>query len=146
MIHAGSSSGSIITSRFIAASTPAHHKSKALSIQIRPLSHAIPLTAAVFVIDSCAERAVVSVILDVSSIVYSSELTFVDLGEILKQTIKGPATMTCKSGAGCVFEEPGMNDLIDSVFGDDFISLNCQSGECLHISQVPGYEVRFEFS
>ena len=34
-----------------------------------------------------------------------------------------------------------MNDLIDQIFGDPYISLNCQGGECLHISQVPGYTV-----
>jgi hypothetical protein len=32
-----------------------------------------------------------------------------------------------------------MNDLIETVFGDNYISLKCQGGECLHISQVPGY-------
>lgn len=34
-----------------------------------------------------------------------------------------------------------MNDLIDTVFGDPFITLNCDSGECLPLSLVPGYEV-----
>jgi hypothetical protein len=34
-----------------------------------------------------------------------------------------------------------MNDLIDSIFGDPFISLSCEGGECLHVSQVPGYVV-----
>lgn len=34
-----------------------------------------------------------------------------------------------------------MNDLIDTIFGDVYITLNCQSGECLHFSQVPGYKV-----
>ena len=34
-----------------------------------------------------------------------------------------------------------MNDLIDSVFGDAYITLNCESGECMHYSQVPGYTV-----
>lgn len=34
-----------------------------------------------------------------------------------------------------------MNDLIDTIFGDNYISLKCNSGECLHYSQVPGYEV-----
>lgn len=32
-----------------------------------------------------------------------------------------------------------MNDLILTFFGDGYISLNCQGGECLHYSQVPGY-------
>jgi hypothetical protein len=38
-----------------------------------------------------------------------------------------------------------MNDLIDQVFGDRAITLNCQGGECLHYSQVPGYIVRAIF-
>lgn len=38
-----------------------------------------------------------------------------------------------------------MNDLIDSIFGDAFITLQCQGGECLHYSQVPGYVVRYTF-
>lgn len=32
-----------------------------------------------------------------------------------------------------------MNDIISSIFGDDSILLNCDSGECLHKSEVPGY-------
>lgn len=32
-----------------------------------------------------------------------------------------------------------MNDLIDSIFGDQYITLECKSGECLHYTQVPGY-------
>jgi hypothetical protein len=35
-----------------------------------------------------------------------------------------------------------MNDLIDTVFGDPYITLNCDSGECLPRSLIPGYEVR----
>ena len=35
-----------------------------------------------------------------------------------------------------------MNDLIDQIFGDAFNSLECEGGECLHYSQVPGYVVR----
>lgn len=65
-----------------------------------------------------------------------------DIGDFLKEEIKGPATFSCKSGAGCKFEEPAMNDLIDSIFGDSFITLQCDGGECLHYSQVPGYIVR----
>ncbi|KAF9463956.1 hypothetical protein BDZ94DRAFT_1282345 [Collybia nuda] len=63
----------------------------------------------------------------------------VDIGEFLREEIKGPATFSCKSGAGCKFEEPAMNDLIDSIFGDRYITLDCAGGECLHYSQVPGY-------
>ena len=34
-----------------------------------------------------------------------------------------------------------MNQLINDIFGDKFISLICEGGECLHYSQVPGYVV-----
>ncbi len=56
--------------------------------------------------------------------------------------IKGPATFSCKTGEGCKFEEPGMNELILTFFGDEYITLDCDSGECLHYQQVPGYVVR----
>ncbi|KAG6879786.1 hypothetical protein C0992_011584 [Termitomyces sp. T32_za158] len=61
------------------------------------------------------------------------------IGEFLKEEIKGPASFSCVSGKGCKFEEPAMNDLIDSIFGDRYITLSCEGGECLHYSQVPGY-------
>jgi hypothetical protein len=63
----------------------------------------------------------------------------VDIGDFLVESIRGPATFKCKNGSDCRFEEPAMNELIDSVFGDNFISLKCEGGECLHKSQVPGY-------
>jgi hypothetical protein len=34
-----------------------------------------------------------------------------------------------------------MNDLIDQMFGDPYITIDCEGGECLHYSQVPGYVV-----
>lgn len=34
-----------------------------------------------------------------------------------------------------------MNQLINDVFGDGYISISCDGGECLHYSQVPGYIV-----
>lgn len=64
-----------------------------------------------------------------------------DIGEFLTEEIKGPATFSCKSGAGCKFEEPAMNQLINDIFGDSSITMNCDSGECLHYTQVPGYQV-----
>ena len=66
-----------------------------------------------------------------------------DIGDFLKEEIKGPATFSCKTGTGCKFEEPAMNDLINSIFGDGYITLQCEDGECLHYSQVPGYVVRY---
>lgn len=35
-----------------------------------------------------------------------------------------------------------MDDLISAVFGDDSIFLSCNSGECLHYTMVPGFEVK----
>ncbi|KAJ7471369.1 hypothetical protein B0H11DRAFT_2283088 [Mycena galericulata] len=64
----------------------------------------------------------------------------VNIDDFLKEEIKGPATFSCKSGNGCKFEEPAMNDLISDIFGDPYITLNCGGGECLHYSQVPGYQ------
>ena len=34
-----------------------------------------------------------------------------------------------------------MNSLIETFFGDKYITLKCKGGECLHYSQVPGYVV-----
>lgn len=64
-----------------------------------------------------------------------------DIDEFLKEEIKGPATFSCKTGSGCKFEEPAMNALISDIFADPYITLDCSGGECLHYSQVPGYEV-----
>ncbi|KAI0783919.1 hypothetical protein BC629DRAFT_1582504 [Irpex lacteus] len=63
----------------------------------------------------------------------------IDISDFLKDDIKGPASFSCTTGQGCRFEEPGMNDLILTFFGDSYITLECDSGECLHYSQVPGY-------
>ncbi|KAG8929386.1 hypothetical protein FRC03_008981 [Tulasnella sp. 419] len=63
----------------------------------------------------------------------------VDIGDFLDESIKGPASFTCKTGKGCQFEEPAMNELINDIFGDQFITLKCDGGECLHFTQVPGY-------
>ncbi|PPQ92595.1 hypothetical protein CVT25_007287 [Psilocybe cyanescens] len=63
----------------------------------------------------------------------------IDISDFLTEEIKGPASFSCKSKEGCKFEEPAMNDLIDQIFGDAYITLQCEGGECLHYSQVPGY-------
>ncbi|OSX57659.1 hypothetical protein POSPLADRAFT_1185639 [Postia placenta MAD-698-R-SB12] len=63
----------------------------------------------------------------------------IDISDFLKDEIRGPASFTCKPGGGCKFEEPAMNELIDTIFGDGYITLECNGGECLHYSQVPGY-------
>ncbi|SJX61788.1 related to ABC transporter protein [Sporisorium reilianum f. sp. reilianum] len=69
----------------------------------------------------------------------------IDISEFLTEEIKGPGKMSCKADADgvrrCRFEEPGMNGLISDVFGDEAIFITCKSGECIHYSQVPGYQV-----
>jgi ABC-type multidrug transport system ATPase subunit len=69
-----------------------------------------------------------------------------DIGEFLDKKIKGPASFTSLSTEGgssldgSKFEEPEMNKLIKSVFGDESITLNCNAGECLYKTDIPGYE------
>ena len=70
----------------------------------------------------------------------------VDIGEFLTEKIKGPASFTEQYSYGgsrkdgSRFEEPNMNELISSIFGDEYISLQCRSGECLYETEVPGYK------
>ncbi|GAA5795628.1 hypothetical protein HPULCUR_000990 [Helicostylum pulchrum] len=63
----------------------------------------------------------------------------IDLTDLLKEEIVGPASFDC-NGKDCAFSEPAMDELISAVFGDDSILLNCNSGECLHYTMVPGFE------
>lgn len=63
----------------------------------------------------------------------------IDLTDLLKDEIKGPASFEC-AGPDCAFSEPAMDDLISAVFGDDSIFLSCNGGECLHYTMVPGFE------
>ena len=66
----------------------------------------------------------------------------VDISDFLKEEIKGPAQFNCNGKKnGCRFEEPAMNELIGSVFGDPSIFLDCESSECLYYTEVPGYKV-----
>jgi ABC-type multidrug transport system ATPase subunit len=70
----------------------------------------------------------------------------VDISDFLVEEIRGPATfetISTEGGSdkdGSKFSEPGMNDLISQVFGDESITLQCRSGECLHKTQMPGYQ------
>ncbi|KAI5954232.1 ADP1 [Candida jiufengensis] len=66
----------------------------------------------------------------------------IDISEFLTETIKGPGDFSCElNDKKCRFSEPSMNDLIQSVFGDPFITLECKSGECVHKSEIPGYDL-----
>jgi len=68
----------------------------------------------------------------------------VDLTDFLDQLIKGPAQFNCLQKDGgvndCRFQEPEMDNTIRLMFGDPSIFLNCQSGECLYETDVPGFE------
>ncbi len=69
----------------------------------------------------------------------------VDIGDFLKEEIKGPAEFRSIAAenskeSGSWFSEPAMNDLISSIFGDESITLRCDTGECLYQTEVPGYE------
>ncbi|KAI1926574.1 FAD-dependent urate hydroxylase [Ophidiomyces ophidiicola] len=70
----------------------------------------------------------------------------IDIGDFLKEEIKGPATfstLSTRGGSdkdGSTFQEPAMDNLIKSVFGDPSIFLQCHAGECLYKTDVPGYK------
>lgn len=64
----------------------------------------------------------------------------IDISDFLTETIRGPGDFNCDLDAkDCQFKEPAMNDLIETIFGDPYITLHCESGECLHYSEIPGY-------
>ncbi|ANB13836.1 putative ATP-dependent permease ADP1 [Sugiyamaella lignohabitans] len=64
----------------------------------------------------------------------------IDISDFLTETISGPGFFECdRSTKSCKFSEPSMNDLIKSVFGDPYITLECDSSECLHYTELPGY-------
>ena len=70
----------------------------------------------------------------------------VDIGDFLVEEIKGPASFTEQYSVGggrkdgSRFEEPAMNKLIQNIFGDEYISLQCRSGECMYETEIPGYK------
>ncbi|SCZ99125.1 BZ3500_MvSof-1268-A1-R1_Chr3-1g05826 [Microbotryum saponariae] len=65
----------------------------------------------------------------------------VDITEFLDEEIKGPTKFSTRSGENSKFEEPAMNQLINDIFGDSYITLRCTAGECLRASEVPGFIV-----
>lgn len=68
-----------------------------------------------------------------------TNLIVVDIDDFLTEEVKGPGSFECLEGKGCTFSEPAMNGLINDIFGDRAIFLDCASGECLHYTQVPGF-------
>lgn len=89
----------------------------------------------------CGEEGSVGRLFCLLSVIHAHVSIFQDISDFLVEEIRGPATFSCKTGQGCRFEEPAMNSLINDIFGDAYITLNCEGGECLHYSQVPGYHV-----
>lgn len=70
------------------------------------------------------------------------EAGLIDISEFLTETIRGPGDFSCNvAERKCRFSEPSMNDLILSVFGDPYITLQCALGECIHKSEIPGYDL-----
>lgn len=67
-----------------------------------------------------------------------------DLTDFLDEAIKGPAEFDCSQSGDllhdCAFKEPEMDNLISALLGDSSILLDCQAGECMHETQVPGYK------
>ena len=69
----------------------------------------------------------------------------VNIDDFLAEEIRGPASLSSVSTVGgsktdgTKFEEPAMNNLIKTIFGDEYITLKCDSGECLYRTDVPGY-------
>ncbi|GAA5976093.1 hypothetical protein JCM10908_005384 [Rhodotorula pacifica] len=63
----------------------------------------------------------------------------VDITDFLAEEIKGPGKFTTKTGEPSRFEEPAMNQLINDIFGDTYITLRCDSGECMRRGSVPGF-------
>jgi len=68
----------------------------------------------------------------------------VDITDFLDEAIKGPATFSCLQQHGgtndCKFKEPEMDKLIQQMFGDTSIFIDCKAGECLYETEIPGFE------
>ncbi|KAI1254649.1 hypothetical protein MGN70_003663 [Eutypa lata] len=68
----------------------------------------------------------------------------VDLTDFLREEVEGPAVFQCEQEGGgvnkCQFKEPKLDWMVQNIFGDQHISLECRSGECLYHTEVPGYQ------
>ena len=136
-----SSSGQLSKSRFVVVSTVASRSLNQAMIQIALHMLVTRSSASVYPASSCVVRAAVLVSHLVFFLRFTPMYCFQDISDFLVEEIRGPATFSCKSGQGCRFEEPATNSLINDIFGDAYITLDCEGGECLHYSQVPGYRV-----
>ena len=136
-----SSSGRPSKSRFTVVSTVAYRSLN--QVMIRIVLHILVTrsSASVYPTSSCVVRTAVLVRHLVFFLRFAPMYCLQDISDFLVEEIRGPATFSCKSGQGCRFEEPAMNSLINDIFGDAYITLDCEGGECLHYSQVPGYRV-----
>lgn len=60
-----------------------------------------------------------------------------DIGDFLKEEIRGPASFSCVTGSGWKFEEPAMNDLTDSVFRVSILRSSAMEGDVCIIVKCP---------
>ncbi|KAJ1509786.1 hypothetical protein HMI56_006633 [Coelomomyces lativittatus] len=65
---------------------------------------------------------------------------FVDISEFLKD-ITGPGHVHCNEHQACAFSEPKLDELMNTLFAESSIQLQCRSGECLHVTQVPSSDL-----
>ncbi|KAI6016098.1 hypothetical protein BKA83DRAFT_4129130 [Pisolithus microcarpus] len=65
---------------------------------------------------------------DISSVVpwWMDQSPHADISNFHVEEIHGPVEFSCKTGCGCHFQEPVMNQLINNIFGDAYIMLNCE--------------------
>ncbi|PRT54145.1 hypothetical protein B9G98_01765 [Wickerhamiella sorbophila] len=63
----------------------------------------------------------------------------IDISVWLQKSVHGPGDLRCDGDGKCEFNEPEMNKLIKFVFGDQSIQLDCDSSECVHYSEIPGW-------
>lgn len=65
-----------------------------------------------------------------------------NIKSILASRVKGPAELNCNTNSGeCSFKESYLRGLFRALLGNESISLQCDSSECLHYTEVPGYVV-----
>lgn len=154
--HVHSSSIRLRSSLFIALSVNAQAKEWSVTRKMKPSTTARRSDANVSLGGLFVVKMGVLVSCILPPTVAYTHTFLADIGDFLTEEIRGPAQFACtttlpppssdaeqsKPTSSCRFEEPQMNDLIDQIFGDRYITLTCEGGECLREDMVPGYVVR----
>lgn len=136
-----SSSGSARSSRSIVACRTALRRSTSATTATTPSTIAARWSAPAFLARCSVARTGASVHLGLVVSASLANETRTDISDFLTEEIAGPAKFSSRTGEGSKFEEPAMNQLINDIFGDNYITLSCASGECMHSSEVPGFVV-----